>query len=108
MKGTRTPIPVRLSRIRREIDFLKAVLRNNQILLPRTLADLLATKLPEKMDARDRRRLQLCQRQERELRALRDRTCPLKVASAPRVKGKPVSPARFCSGGLPSLGRGSS
>ncbi len=108
MKGTRTPMPVRLSRIRREIAYLKTVLRNNRIVLPRALADLLATKQPEKMDARDGRRLQLCQRQERALRALRDRTCPLKVTFAPRIKGKPVSRARFCSGGLPSLGRGSS
>jgi hypothetical protein len=38
VKQPRIPVSVLLSRIRREIAYLKAVLRNNRIVLPRALA----------------------------------------------------------------------
>jgi hypothetical protein len=106
MKKARTPAPVRLSRIRREITHLKAVLRDSGIVLPRPLADMLRTRLPRSVGPMDGGRLQFCLRQERELKALRDRTCPLIEAShTPATEFKPPHNARFCSGGLPSLGK---
>lgn len=104
-KQTKTPAPVLLGRVRREIAFLKSVLKDHGISLPVPLINLLATELPERMHALDRRRLQLLRRQEKELRALRDRTCPTKVSYAPRIKSKPLPTARFCAGGLPSHGK---
>ena len=86
------PVTVLLSRIRREIVYLKAVLRENGIVIPKPLADLLATQLPKRIDAKDRRRLRLAREQERELRALRDKTCPTqhfiaRQANLPKKRG---------------------
>lgn len=70
MKETRTPMAVLLSRIRRQITYLKVVVRNRGIALPPPLVKLLATQLPESVRLIDRKRLTLYRRQERELRAL--------------------------------------
>ena len=76
MKKSKTPVTVLLSRIRREIGYLKSVLRENEVAIPQPLADLLAAQLPKTIDSSGRRLLRLCRRQERELRALRDGACP--------------------------------
>jgi hypothetical protein len=99
------PVAVRVSRIRRQITYLKAVLRSNGIALPPYLTVLLAKELPKRMGPFDRKRLQLLRCQERELRVLRDRTCqPINANHTPATERKPAN-ARFVGGGLPSLGR---
>jgi hypothetical protein len=100
-RQTRTAVPVLIGRVRREIAFLKAVLRDNGIALPGWLITLLATKLPERIHAFDRRRLQLLRRQERELRVLRDKTCLPKASYAPRIKSKPMPYSTVLRRGTP-------
>lgn len=94
-------MPVRLSRVRRQIAYLKAVLRDNDISLPQHLI-----KLPKRVDPWNRKQLQLCRRQERELRAFRDRMCPfIQPRHQPPSKSRPVRGPHFIGGGLPSLGK---
>jgi hypothetical protein len=107
MKSHKTPLPLLLSRARREIAYLKRVLKENAVAIPEPLGDLLATPLPKWIAPGDRRRLPLCLRQLQELRALRDRTCPpVRASHTPTTEYKPADDrAQFYGGGLPGLGK---
>src|ERR1700690_1373733 len=93
------PVTVLLSRIRREIAYLKGALRDDGVAIPKRLSDLLASQLPKSVDAKDRRRLGLARQQERELRVLRDKTCP-RLGSFWRTKAAGFSKRRGAGSGV--------
>jgi hypothetical protein len=95
----KTPTPVLLSRVRREVTSLKAAARNNGITIPASLATLLTTRLSD--NAHAGAHLSLLRRQEKELRALLDGT-GLQLGGSPTIGVprewdrivKPSAPAR--------------